>query len=76
VHLPRTLKCGAFGYDPETGRFQWIYIFMFSINPFILALVILFVWSEPLKEVFRSPLIIKKHAGMAVLLVVSAPPFC
>jgi protein SCO1 len=64
-------KVWCFGYDPESGSFQWIYIFMFSINPFILAMVILFVWNEPMKEVFQSPLIIKKHALMAVLLVAS-----
>jgi protein SCO1 len=64
-------KVWCFGYDPETGGLKWIYIFMFSINPLILALVILFVWSEPLKEVFQKPLIIKKHAFLAVFLVVS-----
>ena len=62
-------KVWCFGYNPETGSFQWIYMFMFTINPFILVLVIIFVWLEPLKEVIRSPRIIKFHTGMAGLLV-------
>ncbi|MCH2450796.1 MAG: SCO family protein [Gracilimonas sp.] len=64
-------KVWCFGYDPETGSFQWIYMFMFTINPMMLALVIFFVWHEPIKKVFASPLIIKKHTAMAVLLVIS-----
>jgi protein SCO1 len=62
-------KVWCFGYDPETGSIQWIYVFMFTINPLILALVIMFVWIEPLKEVFASPGIITRHALMAVMLV-------
>ncbi|MBD3615074.1 MAG: SCO family protein [Gracilimonas sp.] len=64
-------KVLCFGYDPETGSFQWIYMFMFTINPVMLALVIFFVWHEPLKRVFASPFIIKNHAAMAVFLVIS-----
>jgi protein SCO1 len=64
-------KVWCFGYDPETGSIQWIYMFMFTINPLILALVILFVWSEPLRAVYKSPGIISKQASLASLLVLS-----
>jgi protein SCO1 len=64
-------KVWCFGYDPETGSIQWIYLFMFTINPLILSLVILFVWSEPLGAVFKSPRLINKQASLAGLLVLS-----
>jgi len=64
-------KVWCFGYDPETGSLQWIYLFMFTINPFILAVVILFVWSEPLREVYSTPTMIAKQASMAFFLVIS-----
>jgi protein SCO1 len=64
-------KVWCFGYDPETGSIQWIYLFMFTINPLILSLVILFVWSEPLGAVFKSPRLINKQASLASLLVLS-----
>ncbi len=64
-------KVWCFNYDPETGSINWIYIFMFTVNPIILALTILFVWSEPLKEVFQNPFIIKRDAAFAFMLVTS-----
>lgn len=64
-------KVWCFGYDPETGSLQWIYLFMFTINPLILSIVILFVWAEPLQEVYSNPIKISKQASMAFLLVTS-----
>jgi protein SCO1 len=64
-------KVWCFGYDPDSGAIQWIYLFMFTINPLILALVILFVWSEPLRSVIKSPRLIKNQASLAGLLVLS-----
>ncbi len=64
-------KVWCFGYDPATGSIQWIYPIVFTINPIILSLVILFVWAEPLKKVYSSPSIIKKHASLAFVLVAS-----
>jgi len=64
-------KVWCFGYDPATGSIQWIYPIVFTINPLILSAVILFVWAEPLKKVYSSPTIIKKHASLALVLVAS-----
>lgn len=64
-------KVWCFGYDPATGSIQWIYPIVFTINPLILSVVILFVWGEPLKKVYSSPAIIKKHASLALVLITS-----
>ncbi|WP_372634521.1 SCO family protein [Fodinibius sp.] len=64
-------KVWCFGYDPATGSIQWIYPIVFTINPLILSVVILFVWGEPLKKVYSSPAIAKKHASLALVLVAS-----
>jgi len=64
-------KVWCFGYDPETGSLQWIYLFMFTINPLILAIVILFVWAEPLRDVYSAPKKIANQASMAFFLVIS-----
>lgn len=62
-------KVWCFNYDPETGSMEWIYIFMFTVNPLILALTILFVWSEPLKEIYKKPFLIRNQAFLAFALV-------
>lgn len=62
-------KVWCFNYDPETGSMEWIYVFMFTVNPLILALTILFVWSEPLKEIYKQPFLIKNQAFLAMALV-------
>lgn len=64
-------KVWCFGYDPETGSMQWIYLAMFTINPMMLGIVVLFVWIEPLREVYENPAITLKYASTAFLLVVS-----
>lgn len=64
-------KVWCFGYDPATGSIQWIYPIVFTINPLILSAVILFVWGEPLKKVYSTPAIIKEHASLALVLVIS-----
>lgn len=64
-------KVWCFGYDPETGSMQWIYLAMFTINPIMLVMVILFVWIEPLREVYSNPAITLKYASTAFLLVAS-----
>lgn len=63
-------KVWCFGYDPETGSMQWIYLIMFTVNPLIMSFVIFFVWSEPFREVLTNPLIIKTQASLAMILVV------
>lgn len=64
-------KVLCFGYDPATGSFQWIYFFMFTINPLMLSAVILFVWHEPLKTVYALPFIIKNQVFLSGLLVMA-----
>jgi len=67
-------KVWCFGYDPETGTMQWIYLAMFTFNPLMLVIVILFVWIEPLKEVYAKPTIITRYAvsSFAMVMVIGA----
>lgn len=71
----KDFKVWCFGYDPTTGSIQWIYPLMFTINPLIMAVVILMVWLEPLKKIYASPALIKNQASLAVILVVSIAGF-
>ncbi len=64
-------KVWCFGYDPETGTMKNIYLLMFTVNPLILSLFILFVWYEPLKNLVSTPSIAKGYAATSVILVVS-----
>lgn len=65
-------KVWCFGYDPETGEMKSIYLIMFTVNPLILSLVILYVWYEPLGELLSSPSLLKGPVAGAALLTAGA----
>jgi protein SCO1 len=64
-------KVWCFGYDPATGKMQWIYLIMFTVNPLILALVILFVWQEPLQKVWNAFSITRNQFSLSSILVIA-----
>lgn len=64
-------KVWCFGYDPETGSLKSIYLLMYTVNPLMLSLVILFVWYDPMKKVISTPGIVKGYAASSLLLVLS-----
>ncbi len=43
-------KKWCFNYDPLTGDMEWAYVFMYLVQPFIVAVVIFAIWKEPLQE--------------------------
>ncbi len=51
-------KTLCFGYDRNTGTMEWAYVWMFLVQPLILAGLIGLVWREPLVfawDEFRGP---------------------
>ncbi len=59
----------CFGYDPESGSMQSIYLITYTVNPIILALIISWVWYEPLKTVWMKPFLAKGYAAASFALV-------
>lgn len=64
-------KRWCFAYDPATGSMEWIYVIMYTVNPLILAVVIVFVWYEQLKEVWMSPSAMKSQIYSSLGLVLA-----
>ncbi|MFU8860370.1 MAG: SCO family protein [Cyclonatronaceae bacterium] len=65
-------KVWCFGYDPETGSMKYIYLVMYTVNPAMLAGVIVAVWSTQLREVLAAPARMVRyvvHASVLVLVV-------
>lgn len=59
----------CFGYDPATGRTEVAYVMAMIVPQFMIGLFIAYFWWEPLREVWRKPLIIARYLGAAALLV-------
>lgn len=70
-------KVWCFGYDPETGSMELMYLFGFTIQPIILSLVIWFVWRDPLTYIVRHPLKLRtttfSSLGLVFLVGISFP---
>ncbi len=63
-------KVWCFGYDPATGSLEWGYVWMLTIQPFILLAVIFLLWKKPLLDILRSkPLAILPYVGQGFLIV-------
>lgn len=62
----------CFGYDPATGRPQWLYILTTFASPLVLASVVLLTWSMPLRQVLRrQPTAIVPYALAALLTTIA-----
>ncbi len=46
-------KVWCFRYDPATGTLEWSYVVMFLLQPLLIGTVILAVWWNQLRQVFR-----------------------
>jgi len=61
----------CFGYDPATGRPQWLYIVTTFLSPLVLAGVLLLTWAIPLKEILRrQPTAILPYAVAGLLTTI------
>lgn len=47
----KDFKVWCFGYDPATGKLQWIYVAMLLTNPFLLGFIIGAAWYPQLKAI-------------------------
>ena len=43
-------KTWCFDYDPLTGEMEWGYVYMYLVQPFIIAAVVFAIWNQPMKE--------------------------
>lgn len=60
-------KIWCFGYDPATGRLEWGYVVVMLANPLILAAFVYLVWSDDLRQAYRtrrSSLLATASAGL------------
>ena len=62
----------CFGYDPATGRFEWMYAIGVIGPPLMIAGLVTLVWWEPLRELIARPLALLRYALAAGLLVVAS----
>ncbi len=47
-------KVWCFGYNPETGQLEIIYIFMNIFNPLLLSGIIILVWGSGIKQAWQA----------------------
>jgi protein SCO1 len=59
----------CFGYDPATGKPQWLYIVTTFLSPLVLASVVLLTWANPLRHVLRRQPVAIVPYGLAALLL-------
>lgn len=66
-------KTWCFGYDPATGEIESVYAVMMVLDPLLLALVLVVVWWQPLRDLGRTG--VRRAAGyvaVAALFVAGA----
>lgn len=49
-----SFKVWCYGFDPSTGSIQWSYVVMVVTNPLMLMGIVVAVWWQPLREVWRE----------------------
>lgn len=68
----RDFKIWCFGYKPESGQMEWVYVVMLIMDPLLIAGIIITLWKNQLKEVLVNyPIRILPYAIFAIFLVVS-----
>lgn len=71
----RDFKELCFGYDPATGDMDWYYLWMFLVQPLLLATLIGLVWRRTLADAMArtTTAVVRTVAGtFAFMLVVAA----
>ncbi len=61
----------CFGYDPATGRFEWMYALGMVTPPLLLAGLLVLIWWEPLQAVIAQPRGLLRYVAAAAVLVVA-----
>lgn len=51
--LANDFRVWCFGFDPATGRMEWLYVVMMLVDPLVLGAILLAVWWQPVREVLR-----------------------
>jgi protein SCO1/2 len=59
----------CFGYDPDTGRFDWGFLLGMLAPPALLGAIVAGLWWEPLRAVLARPRLIVRPAAAAAMLV-------
>lgn len=54
AEFAESFKIWCFGYDPATGTYEWGYVWMFLIQPFVMLGFILMIWGKTLKDARRD----------------------
>ena len=60
------------GYDPATGRTEWVYVVAMVAPQLVMGAAVVLVWWEPLREALERPRALLRHAAAALALVVAA----
>lgn len=45
-----SFKIWCFGYDPATGTFEWVYVWMFLIQPLLMIGIIMMIWGGTMRD--------------------------
>ena len=60
------------GYDPATGRTEWVYVVAMIAPQLMMGAAVVVVWWEPLREALGRPGALLRHAAAALSVVVAA----
>jgi protein SCO1/2 len=63
-------KTWCFGYDPATGRLQWMYVITMVAEPLVFGVAIFLFWGRSLRQVVRRAPRTLLPSGIAALGVV------
>jgi protein SCO1/2 len=59
----------CFGYDPATGRTEWVYVMTMLVPQLMMGGFIALFWWQPLREILREPKRAAIHGGTAALII-------
>ncbi len=58
----------CFGYDPATGKMQWVFVFTTLAAPLVLILVTSLTWYQPLRQILKQrPLVFLPYFFVCLL---------
>ena len=67
-----SFKIWCFGFDPTTGTYEWAYVWMFLIQPFVMIGFILMIWGSTFKEARLAGLRrVAPYVAVPILLVIA-----
>ena len=57
------------GYDPATGRTEWVYVMAMIAPQLMVGAAVVVVWWEPLRESLERPRAVLHHAAAALTVI-------